>query len=53
MKVVIDGEVRTLKAVWYEDDEVKLIDQRKLPEKIEIFEAKNSDDIAYAIKMKP
>ncbi len=50
MKVVIDGEVRTLKAVWYEDDEVKLIDQRKLPEKIEIFEAKNSDDIAYAIK---
>ncbi|BAB60417.1 translation initiation factor eIF2 beta subunit [Thermoplasma volcanium GSS1] len=50
MKVIIDGEVRTLKAAWYEDGEVKLIDQRELPDKIKIFSAKNSDDIAYAIK---
>ncbi len=50
MKVNVDGEVKHLFAVWYENDTVKLIDQRKLPEKIEIFEAKNSDDVAYAIK---
>jgi translation initiation factor eIF-2B subunit alpha/methylthioribose-1-phosphate isomerase len=50
MKVNIDGELKHLFAVWYENDVVKLIDQRKLPEKIEVFEAKNSDDIAYAIK---
>lgn len=50
MKVNVDGEVKHLFAVWYENDTVKLIDQRKLPDKIEIFEAKNSDDVAYAIK---
>ncbi len=50
MKVNIDGEVKHLFAVWYEDNKVKLIDQRKLPEKLEVFEASNSDDIAYAIK---
>ena len=50
MKVNIDGELKHLFAVWYENDVVKLIDQRKLPEKIEVFEAKNSDDISYAIK---
>lgn len=50
MKVNIDGDVKHLFAVWYEDDKVKLIDQRKLPEKIEVFEASTSDDIAFAIK---
>lgn len=50
MKVNIDGDIRHLFAVWYEDGKVKLIDQRKLPEKIEVFEASTSDDIAYAIK---
>ncbi|MCL5679075.1 MAG: S-methyl-5-thioribose-1-phosphate isomerase [Candidatus Thermoplasmatota archaeon] len=50
MKVVVDGQEKNLLAVWYEDHVVKLVDQRKLPEKIEIFEAKNTDDIAHAIK---
>lgn len=50
MKVNVDGEVRHLFAVWYEDNAVKLIDQRKLPDKIEVFTASNSDEIAYAIK---
>lgn len=50
MKVNIDGEVKHLFAVWYENDTVKLIDQRKLPDRIEIFEARNSDDVAFAIK---
>lgn len=50
MKVNVDGEIKHLFAVWYENDTVKLIDQRQLPDKIEIFEAKNSDDVAFAIK---
>lgn len=50
MKVNVDGEVKHLFAVWYDNDTVKLIDQRKLPDTLEVFEAKNSDDIAYAIK---
>ena len=50
MKVVVDGQEKNLLAVWYEDHVVKLVDQRKLPEKIEIFEAKNTEDIAHAIK---
>ncbi len=50
MKVNINGETKTILAVWYEDNQVKLIDQRKIPEKIEIYSAKNSDDIYYAIK---
>ena len=50
MKMNIDGETRHLFAVWMENGVVRLIDQRKLPEKIEIFDAKNSDDIAHSIK---
>ncbi len=50
MKIVVDGETKIMKAIWYEDDNVKLIDQRKLPDKFEIFTAETSDDIAYAIK---
>jgi S-methyl-5-thioribose-1-phosphate isomerase len=50
MKVNINGESKTILAVWYEENQVKLIDQRKIPEKIEIYSAKNSDDIYYAIK---
>ncbi len=50
MKVNIDGEVKHLFAVWYENDTVRLIDQRKLPDKVEIFDAKTSDDVAFAIK---
>lgn len=50
MKVNIDGEVKTLFAVWMNDEGVNLIDQRKLPEKIEIFIAKNSGDIVHSIK---
>ncbi|GGM72196.1 hypothetical protein GCM10007108_08010 [Thermogymnomonas acidicola] len=50
MKVAIEGEVRTLVAVWFEDNVVKIIDQRKIPESVEVFKARNSDDIAFAIK---
>ena len=44
----IEGEDK--KALWFENNTVKFIDQRKLPYKIEIFTAKNVGDIAFAIK---
>ncbi len=50
MKITVDGNERKLKAVWFENNMVRMIEQRKLPEKVEIFDAKNSEDIAYAIK---
>lgn len=50
MKINVDGEIKTLFAVWYHDNTVKLIDQRKIPEKVEIFTATNTKDIVFAIK---
>ena len=41
---------KEMRSLWYEDGCLKLIDQRKLPAKLEIFEAKNEYDVAYAIK---
>ena len=50
MRILIDGKPQEMRAVWFEDGIVKLIDQRKLPAKIEIFEAKDFREVAYAIK---
>ncbi len=50
MKINVGNEAREMRAVWFEDGVVKLIDQRKLPAKFEIFEAKSTEDVAYAIK---
>ena len=44
----VEGEDR--RALWFEDDVIKFIDQRKLPYKLEIFIAKNVDDVVFAIK---
>ena len=41
---------KEIKALWYEDNLLKIIDQRKLPFKIEIFSAKTVDNIVFAIK---
>ncbi|KAA0014919.1 S-methyl-5-thioribose-1-phosphate isomerase [Thermoplasmatales archaeon ex4484_30] len=41
---------KEMRSLWYEDECLKLIDQRKLPAKLEIFEAKSAEDVAYAIK---
>ena len=43
-------EGKEYKALWFEDNSVKFIDQRKLPYKFEIFTAKTVDDVAFAIK---
>ena len=44
----IEGKEK--KALWFENGTLKLIDQRKLPYKIEIFTAKTVDDVAFVIK---
>ena len=44
----IEGEDK--KALWFENNTVKFIDQRKLPYEIEIFTAKTVEDVAFAIK---
>ena len=41
---------KEIRSLWYEDDSLKLIDQRSLPAKLEIFEAKDENEVAYAIK---
>jgi S-methyl-5-thioribose-1-phosphate isomerase len=38
------------RAVWFEDEKLKLIDQRKLPFKFDIFEVKKVEDVVFAIK---
>jgi translation initiation factor eIF-2B subunit alpha/methylthioribose-1-phosphate isomerase len=44
----IEGEEK--RALWFENDTVKLIDQRYLPYKFEIFNAKTLDELTFAIK---
>jgi translation initiation factor eIF-2B subunit alpha/methylthioribose-1-phosphate isomerase len=48
--VVVDGEPRDYVTVWMEGESVKLIDQRRLPERFEIFEAPSVERVAYAIR---
>lgn len=40
---------KNLRSVWW-DNGIKLIDQRRLPHDLEIFEAKNIERVCYAIK---
>jgi len=50
LRIKIGDEFREMRAVWFEDGIVKLIDQRKLPLHFEIFEASTPEDVAFAIK---
>ncbi|RLF31391.1 MAG: S-methyl-5-thioribose-1-phosphate isomerase [Thermoplasmata archaeon] len=38
------------RCLWFEDDAIKFIDQRKLPYRFEVFTAKTVDDCVFAIK---
>ena len=49
MKVRIDNEVHDFRALWFEDGNLKFIDQRALPARFEIYEAKSYRDVAFAI----
>jgi S-methyl-5-thioribose-1-phosphate isomerase len=46
----IGNNVYEMQAIWFEDNIVKLIDQRILPNQFKIFEAKNSTDVAFGIR---
>ena len=50
MRINVNNETNEMRAVWFENGIVKLIDQRKLPAKFEIFEAHTTEEVAYAIK---
>jgi len=38
------------RALWFENNAIQFIDQRKLPYKLEMFTAKTADECAFAIK---
>jgi len=44
----VDG--KELRALWFEKDKIKFIDQRKLPFKLDFFTAKTVEDCCFAIK---
>jgi S-methyl-5-thioribose-1-phosphate isomerase len=46
--MIVEG--KNIKALYFENNALKIIDQRKLPFKFEIFTAKTVDDVIYAIK---
>jgi translation initiation factor eIF-2B subunit alpha/methylthioribose-1-phosphate isomerase len=46
----VGTEVFDIPAIWYEDHCIKLIDQRLLPNKFKIFEAKNYRDVVFVIE---
>ncbi len=50
MNVTIDGQQKRIYAVWFEEGTVKMLDQRKIPGEIQIFTARNSDEVAFSIK---
>lgn len=50
MRIKLADKTIEMHSVWFEDNIVKLIDQRYIPERLEVFEAKNIDDVCFAIK---
>jgi S-methyl-5-thioribose-1-phosphate isomerase len=51
MKVKLrNGETKNYRAVWIENDYVKMIDQRKLPFQFDIYTAKDYREVADAIR---
>ena len=50
MKVKIQGESRDFRTVWMENDIVKLINQPLIPHKFEIFDCRDYQETARAIK---
>ncbi len=46
----LDNNVYDMPALWFENNVIKLIDQRYLPNKFEIFEANDYTEVASAIR---
>ena len=45
----IADNIYNLPAIWFKNNVIQLIDQRVLPNKFEIFEANNYEDVIFAI----
>ncbi len=50
MKANINGKTADIRAVWFEDGKVTMIDQRELPDRIVIVSFKDYKDVAEAIR---
>ena len=50
MKANINGRTEDIRAVWFEDGKVMMIDQRELPDKATIVSVKDYRDVAEAIR---
>ncbi len=50
MKVHFNDGIKDIRALWYENGIIKFLDQRKIPEKVEIFNAMDYNDVAFAIR---
>ena len=50
MRVLWHGKIRNLKTVLMERDAVRMIDQRLLPEKLDVFSARSVEKVARAIE---
>jgi methylthioribose-1-phosphate isomerase len=50
MKANVDGKVEDIRAVWFENGKVMMIDQRELPAKISIVGFDDYSDVAEAIR---
>ncbi len=50
MKATVNGEVRDIRAVWFENGKVVMIDQRCLPEEVVIVSFDNYKDVAESIR---
>ena len=50
MKANINGRTEDIRAVWFEDGKVTMIDQRELPDKVTIVSFKDYRDVVEAIR---
>ncbi len=50
MKATVNGKVCDIRAVWFEDGKVVMIDQRCLPEEVVIVSFDNYKDVAESIR---
>lgn len=50
MKVKTENGIKEMRAVWFEDGMVMMIDQRKLPHKVETVGFSNYEDVVEAIR---
>ena len=50
MRIDIEGERREMRAVWYEDGKVMMLDQKVLPHRVEVVRFQDHHQVARSIK---